>query len=272
MRYAFFILLLILCQANLLSQENFILGKSAKTLSPGSAVFSGEYSVYAFENIKSRRMGLDISYGLMDRLQVNIRGSLSDFPSNNELEFETGGLTAIYRFLDVIDPVKHWTASVYGDLGLLGNLSQSPAEINFDGNSNGFALGVVANRSTDTELLAFSAAYARISLPAFQTGLLNGYALLYHASLNKPLNILMNMPLASLSLLVELAGQFNTDMDKQGARFFNKGSTLDALAGFQITYADQYRVELGLQTELTGNITRFSDAYYHIRLKYLLGW
>lgn len=266
---ALLILILLLSQPGLQAQEEFVLGKSANTLQQGKAIFSGEYSVFAFENIRSRRFGLDISYGLTDRLQLMLRGSVSDFP-NASFEFETGGLTVLYRMLDANLKGKTWRIAAFAQTGVISNLSQSPADINFEGNNSGFALGMVANRNIESSTLAFSTAYARISMPQFNSGLLNGYAILYTASWRKKLNIQLEAAQLDWAFIAELVGQFNTEMTKIGNRFFNKGSYLDGLGALQVTYANQYRVELGLQTQLTGNIIRFTDSLYHIRLKYLL--
>lgn len=254
---------------SLSAQEEFIVGKSANSLKKGSTIISAEYSAYAFENIKARRAGLDISYGVSDRFSLFLRGSLSDFPAPG-LEFETGTLTALYRIIDINVNGNRWAVASFVQGSVLSRTAEISGDINFEGNNSGFSLGLVVNRNMESLTLAATAAYAKINLPRFIDGLLDGYGLLYQVSGNKKLNVFLNQSDFDVGFITELIGQFNTEISTDQGLFFGSGSYLDWLGGLQFTAANTYRVELALQTQLTGNLPRFTESLYHIRLKYML--
>ena len=270
MRGFFFIVLLalpVLAQA----QQEFIVGKSANTLKKRAATISGEYSVSAFENIRARRAGLDLAYGITDRFTLSVRGNASDFGGAN-FELETGSATLLYRLIDSPPVGKQWNLAAFGQATALARAAQIPGDINLDTNSSGFSLGLVLNRQLETVTLAGSIAFAKVSFPRLIPGLLKGFGLLYQLSANKQVDMHVDGFSFTLSLITELIGQYNNQIRKFDSDFFGAGSYLDWLGAVQVTVDNQYRVELGLQTEIFGNVSRFSEGLYHIRLKYLLNW
>lgn len=255
--------------SGLCAQEEFIVGKSANSLNKGFTIISAEYNAFAFENIKARRAGLDIGYGVTDRFSLFLRGSLSDFTAPG-VEFETGTLTALYRIIDINVNGNEWAVASFAQASVISRSAQIAADINFEGNNSGFALGLVVNRNMETLTLAATAAYAKINLPRFVDGLLEGYGVLYQLSANKQLNVFPNQRGFDLSFISEFIGQYNTEIRTDQGSFFNSGSYLDLLGGLQFTLGNTYRIELALQTQLSGDIPRFTDSLYHIRLKYML--
>lgn len=266
-RLAFFLLLFSATQV--CAQEEFILGKSANSLPQGFTIISAEYSAFAFENIKAKRAGLDIAYGLSNRFSLFLRGSISDFPGGSS-GFETGTLSVLYKIIDINTNGNKWAIASFAQAAVLSNTAQIPQDISFDGNNSGYSLGLVVNRNTEFLTLAGTMAYAKLTIPKFVDGLLDGYGLLYQLSANKELNAFANPGELKVNFIAELSGQYNSAIIAENNNIFAPGSYLDLLGGLQFTAADQYRVELALQKQLSGNVLRFSEGLYHIRLKYML--
>lgn len=253
------------------AQQEFIVGKSANTLRKKAATISGEYSVSAFGNIRARRAGLDLAFGITDRFTLSVRGNASDFGGAN-FELETGSATLLYQLIQAPPVGKRWSLAAFGQATAVARSAQIPGDINLDTNSSGFALGLVANRQWESTTLAGSLTYAKVSFPRLIPGLLDGFGLLYQLSANKQVDMHVDGMSFELSLIAELIGQFNNEIRKFDSDFFEPGSYLDWVGALQVTVDNQYRVELGLQTEIFGNVPRFSESLYHIRLKYLINW
>ena len=245
------------------------MGKSANTLDQGGTVISAEYNVFAFENIRSKRAGLDITYGLTNRLTMSLRGSLSDF-STSSFDLENGSLTAIYQLGRESDLPKKWTFAPFVQASIIGRSGLIPGDINMDTHSSGISGGMIVNRNFEGLVLSGSVAYAKINFPRLIEGILDGRAYIFQLSANKSLNMAFEKNSYQLSLLGELMGQTNNTISKDDFLVFNEGHYLDILGGLQVTANNKYRVELAVQTEVFGNISRFSEGLYHIRLKYLV--
>lgn len=269
MRYLFTALCCLSLSTSLLAQEEFLLGKSANTLALGGTVISAEYNVFAFENIRSKRAGIDIAYGLTDRLTMSLRGSLSDF-STSDFALETGSLTAIYQLGRESDLPKKWAFAPFIQASIIGRTGLVPADVNLDTHNSGFSGGFIVNRNFEGLILSGSVAYAKVTFPRLVDGILDGAAYIFQLSANKSLNMAFEKNSYQLSLLGELMGQTNDTIGKNGLPIFDGGQYLDVLGGLQVTANNRYRVELAVQTEIFGNLSRFSEGLYHIRLKYLV--
>lgn len=254
---------------HLQAQEEFIIGRSANSLNKGLTIISAEYNAFAFDDIKARRAGLDIAYGVTDRLSLYLRGSLSDFTSPG-VEFETGTLTAQYRIIDIVTPRSDWSIAAFAQASVISRTSQVAADINFEGNNSGFAAGLINTLNLSKTTIAATVSYAKINLPRFVDGLLEGYAIPYQVSFNWKLNVFANQRNFDMNLIQEIIGQYNTEIRTDQGSFFNDGSYTDVVMGLQFTASSTYRIELALQKELNADIPRFTQNLYHIRLKYML--
>ncbi|MCE7991308.1 MAG: hypothetical protein HEP71_04980 [Roseivirga sp.] len=259
----------VLIAFDLSAQEEFIVGKSANSLNKGFTIISAEYNAFAFDNIKARRAGLDISYGVTDRFSLFLRGSLSDFTAPG-LEFETGTLTALYRIIDIYTRGMQWSIASFAQASVISRTAQVAADINFEGNNSGFGLGLVANLNSPSTTIGITVSYAKINVPRFVDGFLDGHGILYQLSTNKRLNIFPNQTNFDVSIIYEVIGQRNTEIGTSQGPFFDAGSYTDLLGGLQFTIDNTYRIEMALQTEIQGDIDRFTQSLYHIRLKYML--
>ena len=251
------------------AQEEFIVGKSANSLPKGYTINSAEYTAFAFENIKARRAGLDIAYGVTDRFSLFLRGSLSDFPGD-DTAFETGTLSALYKIVNINSNGNKWAIASFAQAAVLSNSSIIPQDVSFDGNSSGYSLGLVINRNAESVTLAATIAWAKLTMPRFRDGVLDGSGLLYQLSVNRSLDVFAQPGELKVNFIAELIGQYNNDISADNNIIFNSGSYIDLLGGLQFTAADQYRVELALQKQISGNAMRFTEGLYHIRLKYML--
>ncbi|GEM_PF-5839089 len=270
MKYRFLVsAFLFFISVNLQAQEEFIVGRSANSLNRGLTIISAEYNAFAFDDIKARRAGLDIGYGVTDRFSLYLRGSLSDFTSPG-VEFETGTLTVQYRIFDLVRSRSDWLIATFAQASVISRTAQVAADINFEGNNSGFAAGFINTLNLSRTTIAATVAYAKINLPRFVDGLLEGYAIPYQVSFNWKLNVFANQRNFDMNLIQEIIGQYNTEIRTDQGSFFNEGSYTDALVGLQFTASATYRLELALQTELNGDIPRFTQSLYHIRLKYML--
>ena len=269
MRFVISLCVILLLHLQGQAQEEFLLGKSANALENGATVISAEYNVFAFENIRSRRVGIDLAYGLTDRFSLSLRGSASDF-SSGALDFETGSITGIYQVGKKSDVRQEWAFAPFVQVGIIGRFAQVPGDINLDQHSSGFSVGMIVNRNMEFLTISGSLAYAKVNFPRLVDGLLDGSGLLFQLSVNQTLNMLLEKNRYQLGFLGELMGQTNNTIGLDGNEFFSVGSYLDFLGGLQFTANNTYRVELAVQTEVFGNVQRFSEGLYHIRLKYLI--
>ena len=268
MRTTWLLIFCLLLSVQLNAQEEFFIGRSANALHGGKAIFSGEYTSFAFENIKARRFGLDIAYGVTDRWSLSVRGSASDFPAFAGVEFETGTITLQYQFYH--GPQERWNVAAFGQFGILSRTTQIPGDISFDGNTSGFNLGLVATRNWTDWKFSATTSFAKTSVPQFIDGLLDGYGVLYNISVSKAMATLANENVVHIHLISELAGQFSTEISDTDFILHDAGHFLDWIIGAQATFGEHYRVETALQTQLSSNLQRFANSLYHIRLKYLL--
>jgi len=269
MRYLLLVCSLVLVSFMAHAQEEFLLGKSANALPQKAAVISAEYNVFAFENIRSRRAGIDLAYGISDRFTLSLRGSASDF-STSDFELETGSATAIYQIGKKADTLRRWAIAPFLQASIIGRSGLLPSDVNLDQHSSGFSGGIIVNRNMENLTVSGSMAYSKLYFTRLLPGALDGGALLFNLSAIKTIDLIFEKSRYQLGILAELMGQSNSEIGQDNLDLFGPGNYLDILAGLQFTASNKYRVEMALQTEIFGNLQRFSEGLYHIRLKYLM--
>ena len=269
MRYYITIASFILLSFNTMAQEEFILGKSANTLRAGGAAISGEYSSSAFGNRFIRRYGFDLAYGLSPRLTLSARGSFSE-EVFDRTGFENGSLTAIYQLTKLGDLPKKWVFAPFLQATVVGRNAVLPSDINLDTQSSGFSGGMIATGNLESMTLSGSLAYAKVNYPQFISGLMEGGAVLLQLSAIKTIGLSADKESLKMGFMGEAMGQYNSDIQKDDIFFFTSGAYLDLLLGLQFTANDKYRLEVAIQDELFGDIPRFGDGLFHLRLKYLM--
>ena len=269
MRYLLFVCSLFLLCSFSYAQEEFLLGKSANALPQKAAVISAEYNVFAFQNFRSRRIGIDLAYGISDRFTLSARGSASDLATAN-IDLETGSVTAIYQIGKKADTLRRWAFAPFIQASIISRSGVMPADVNLDTHSSGISAGFIVNRNMENLTVSSSLAYARQSIPRLIEGILDGSAWVFQLSAIKTSDLIFEKNRYQLGIMGELMGQTSDNIGKDNLDLFNAGNYLDLLAGLQLTANNKYHVEMAVQTELFGNLQRFSEGLYHIRLKYLV--
>ncbi len=209
------------------------------------------------------RLSPEVMFGFSKNLMVHVNLYASSIyqPSFN---FEGASLYAKYRFLALDQPQSHFRIAGFGRASVIQNPVTFNA-ISLQGDNSGYLGGFVITQLLHKLALSVTSDISHsldnvsntiapgISRNQFDYSFSAGYLFLPKTY--------TDYKQTNLNLYVEFLGKSSLD---------GKGSLIDIAPALQFIFNSTTRLDLGYQTQLSGNLSRASNTTYLIRLEHNL--